>query len=163
MDPSSVRFAAATASPRTSRAKPEQLKVNQAAFEAHLSEAAQGLPRQADIELSRHSVFAGHEAGSGMVAQQPDMQLILVSNRVSSFDAGKPKTGGLAAALEPAVERSGAVWMGASGTLSDGSEQLTPLEQHGKGQVAKVDLPAAHYAGFYHEFQILFCGRRFIR
>ncbi|OKO83970.1 alpha,alpha-trehalose-phosphate synthase [Bradyrhizobium sp. NAS96.2] len=80
------------------------------------------------------------------------MQLILVSNRVSSFDPGEPKTGGLAAALEPAVERSGAVWMGASGTLSDGSEQLTPLEPHGKGQVAKVDLPAAHYAGFYHEF-----------
>ncbi|MFQ3455877.1 trehalose-6-phosphate synthase [Bradyrhizobium sp. UFLA01-814] len=152
MDPSSVNFAASTASPRTSRARTEQLKVSQAAFEAHLSEAAQRRPIQADLERSRHSVFARYEAGSGLAAQQPDMQLVLVSNRVSSFGPGKPKTGGLAAALEPAVERSGAVWMGASGTLTDGSEQLTPLEQHGKGQVAKVDLPAAHYAGFYHEF-----------
>ncbi|WP_258768700.1 trehalose-6-phosphate synthase [Bradyrhizobium arachidis] len=108
--------------------------------------------RKADAELFRHTVFAQHEAGIGMVSQQPDEKLVFVSNRVSTIDPNKPKAGGLAAALEPVVERSGAVWMGSSGTLSEGGEQLNALEQHGRGQVAKIDLPAAHYAGFYYGF-----------
>ncbi|WIW50437.2 trehalose-6-phosphate synthase (plasmid) [Bradyrhizobium sp. 62B] len=63
-----------------------------------------------------------------------------------------PKTGGLAAALEPIVERSGALWLGSSGNLVDGPEHVADLERHGEGFVARVDLPETHYAGFYQGF-----------
>ncbi|WFU40255.1 trehalose-6-phosphate synthase [Bradyrhizobium sp. CB82] len=152
MDPFNVVKAVCTSSRGTSRARPEQLKMSQVAFEHHLSQAAQERSSKADAELFRHAAFAQHEAGIGMVSHQPDEKLVFVSNRVSTIDPNKPKTGGLAAVLEPVVERSGAVWMGSSGTLSEGREQLNVPEPHGRGEVVKVDLPAAHYDNFYYGF-----------
>ncbi|MGY8678300.1 trehalose-6-phosphate synthase, partial [Bradyrhizobium sp. UFLA05-153] len=152
MDPFNVMKASSTTSSGMSRARPERLQVNQAALEPRLRKAAQGRPRQADTELSRHIASALQAAEIGTASQQPDEKLIVVSNRGSTFDPNKPKTGGLAAALEPVVERSGAVWMGTSGTLSEGSEQVSAFEQHGKGQVAKIEVPADDYAGFYYGF-----------
>ncbi|MCM5689078.1 trehalose-6-phosphate synthase [Sinorhizobium meliloti] len=82
-------------------------------------------------------------------AQQ--LNLVVISNRVSAFDPLQPKTGGLAAALEPVVEHSGAVWMGSSGKLGDGSQTLG-IAEHGQGRVAKLDLPRKHYSGYYDGF-----------
>lgn len=149
MDPFNVMKSVPAAAPVTSRARPEQLKMNQAAFEQQLSQAALGRAKPAD---GPHVVLAQREAATGMESQLSDEKLVVVSNRVSTFDPDKPKTGGLAAALEPVVERSGAVWTGSSGMLSEGSERLNDLERHGTGQVAKIDLPAAHYDSFYYGF-----------
>ena len=44
------------------------------------------------------------------------MNLVVVSNRVSRGKPNEPMTGGLAAALLPIVEKSGAIWVGSSGT-----------------------------------------------
>src|SRR3569833_2740797 len=79
------------------------------------------------------------------------VNLVVVSNRVSRGKANEPMTGGLAAALLPVVENSGAIWVGSSGRLRDSSqmEPIVEVEQLGAGALALLDLPAAHYAGYY--------------
>ena len=48
------------------------------------------------------------------------MNLVVVSNRVARATANEPMTGGLAAALLPVVEKSGAIWVGSSDRIRDG-------------------------------------------
>jgi trehalose 6-phosphate synthase len=80
--------------------------------------------------------------------------LVVVSNRVARANANEPMTGGLAAALLPVVEKSGAVWIGSSGQLDPTSRGYSNIEvqQVGAGQLALLDLPAADYGGFYAGF-----------
>src|SRR5437762_3341404 len=63
-------------------------------------------------------------------------------------------TGGLAAALLPIVEKSGAIWVGSSGRVRDGNlkEPFAEIEALGTGALAMLDLPAAHYGGYYEGF-----------
>jgi trehalose 6-phosphate synthase len=63
--------------------------------------------------------------------------------------------GGLAAALLPAVKKSGVVWFGSSGKLRKIEPDDTPLvevEGYGHGTIARVDLPEQHYGGFYEGY-----------
>lgn len=82
------------------------------------------------------------------------MSLVVVSNRVCLPKADEPMTGGLAAALLPAVASSGAIWVGSSGRLCERTDgqSLVDVQALGTGAVAQVDLPAAHYRGFYEGF-----------
>jgi trehalose 6-phosphate synthase len=82
------------------------------------------------------------------------VSVILVSNRVAGAKADGPVDGGLASALVQAVKASGAIWVGSSGRLSDGlrKEPLATLQALGAGAIATVDLPAAHYPGYYEGF-----------
>ena len=82
------------------------------------------------------------------------MNLIVVSNRVARAKANEPMTGGLAAALLPVVEKSGAIWVGSSGRVRDGAqkEPFAEIESLGEGALALLDLPAAHYGGYYEGF-----------
>ncbi|SIO00323.1 trehalose 6-phosphate synthase [Bradyrhizobium erythrophlei] len=82
------------------------------------------------------------------------MNLVVVSNRVSRGKANEPMTGGLAAALLPVVEESGAIWVGSSGRVRDGNqkEPFAEIEALGAGALAMLDLPAAHYGGYYEGF-----------
>ncbi len=82
------------------------------------------------------------------------MNLVVVSNRVARAKANEPMTGGLAAALLPVVEKSGAVWVGSSGRVRDGSQKdpFAEVEALGAGALALLDLPAAHYGGYYEGF-----------
>ena len=82
------------------------------------------------------------------------MNLVVVSNRVARADANEPMTGGLAAALLPVVEKSGAIWVGSSGRVRDGAQKdpFAQIESLGAGALALLDLPAAHYAGYYEGF-----------
>ncbi len=82
------------------------------------------------------------------------MDLVVVSNRVARGKANEPMTGGLAAALLPVVEKSGAIWVGSSGRVCDGSqsEPFAEVEALGTGALAMFDLPAAHYGGYYEGF-----------
>src|ERR1700726_1287775 len=63
-------------------------------------------------------------------------------------------TGGLAAALLPVVENSGAIWVGSSGRVRHGAqkEPFAEVESLGAGALAMLDLPAAHYGGYYEGF-----------
>ena len=82
------------------------------------------------------------------------MSLVVVSNRVARGNAHEPMTGGLAAALLPVVEKSGAIWVGSSGRVRDGAqkEPFAEIEALGAGALAMLDLPAAHYGGYYEGF-----------
>ena len=82
------------------------------------------------------------------------MNLVVVSNRVAHGKPNEPMTGGLAAALLPVVERSGAIWVGSSGRVRDGNqkEPFVEIESLGAGALAMLDLPAAHYGGYYEGF-----------
>jgi trehalose 6-phosphate synthase len=82
------------------------------------------------------------------------VNLVVVSNRVSRGKPNEPMTGGLAAALLPVVEKSGAIWVGSSGRVRDGmqKEPLAEIESLGQGALAMLDLPAAHYGGYYEGF-----------
>ena len=63
------------------------------------------------------------------------MNLVVVSNRVSRGKPNEPMTGGLAAALLPVVEKSGAIWVGSSGRVRDGNqkEPFAEIEALGAG------------------------------
>jgi trehalose 6-phosphate synthase len=82
------------------------------------------------------------------------VNLVVVSNRVSRGKPNEPMTGGLAAALLPVVEQSGAIWVGSSGRVRDGNqkEPFAEIEALGVGALAMLDLPAAHYGGYYEGF-----------
>jgi trehalose 6-phosphate synthase len=82
------------------------------------------------------------------------VNLVVVSNRVARGKVNEPMTGGLAAALLPVVEKSGAIWVGSSGRVRDGSqkEPFAEIEALGAGALAMLDLPAAHYGGYYEGF-----------
>jgi len=82
------------------------------------------------------------------------VNLVVVSNRVARAKPNEPMTGGLAAALLPVVERSGAIWVGSSGRVRDGQqkEPFAEIEALGNGAIAMLDLPAAHYGGYYEGF-----------
>src|SRR6266702_2071599 len=82
------------------------------------------------------------------------VNLVVVSNRVARGKLNEPMTGGLAAALLPVVEKSGAIWVGSSGRVRDGNlkEPFAEIEALGTGALAMLDLPAAHYGGYYEGF-----------
>jgi trehalose 6-phosphate synthase len=82
------------------------------------------------------------------------VNLVVVSNRVARANSNEPMTGGLAAALLPVVEKSGAIWVGSSGRVRDGAqkEPFAEIEALGTGALAMLDLPAAHYGGYYEGF-----------
>jgi trehalose 6-phosphate synthase len=90
---------------------------------------------------------ANHQEGN-------PVNLVVVSNRLSRGSANEPMTGGLAAALLPIVEKSGAIWVGSSGRVRDGAqkEPFAEIEALGTGALAMLDLPAAHYGGYYEGF-----------
>jgi len=80
--------------------------------------------------------------------------IVVVSNRVARMEADEPIAGWLASALLPVVRNSGAVWVGSSGRVREGSDKdsFAEIEALGTGALATVDLPAAHYQGFYEGF-----------
>lgn len=80
------------------------------------------------------------------------MSVIVVSNRVAR--PNEPIEGGLAAALLPAVRNSGAIWVGASGRLTEASfkDSLAEIQPLGAGALATVDMPREHYHRFYEGF-----------
>jgi len=88
------------------------------------------------------------------IVRGPKVNLVVVSNRVARGKANEPMTGGLAAALLPVVEKSGAIWVGSSGRVRDGAqkEPFAEIEALGAGALALLDLPAAHYGGYYEGF-----------
>ena len=80
--------------------------------------------------------------------------IVVVSNRVARMQVDEPVTGGLASALLPVVRNSGAIWVGSSGRVRDasGKDSFAEIEALGAGALATVDLPEAHYRGYYEGF-----------
>jgi trehalose 6-phosphate synthase len=82
------------------------------------------------------------------------MTLVVVSNRVACPAADEPIEGGLAAALLPAVQTCGAIWVGASQRPQEvpAKEPFATIKSYGAGSIATVDLPKKQYRDFYNGF-----------
>ncbi len=77
-------------------------------------------------------------------------RLVVVSNRVA--DPRKAAAGGLAVALGDALNTTGGLWFGWSGTVVEGGmpgEGELHVQQAGKVTLATVDLSAEDHAGYY--------------
>ncbi|MET4323265.1 trehalose-6-phosphate synthase [Bradyrhizobium sp. RT5a] len=126
--------------------------IGHAAFDRYLSEIPLQLEQQASGGPSQPVIASDLNDRLDLVGQPPNMKLVVISNRGARFDPNKPQSGGLAAGLEPVLECSGAVWMFSSDILGDGTEKPLLLEKAGKAHVAKLDLPVAHYPGYYRDY-----------
>ncbi|UFW51361.1 alpha,alpha-trehalose-phosphate synthase (UDP-forming) [Bradyrhizobium arachidis] len=143
---------ATLASSSTSGTTQQDETLGQAAFDLQLHDMPLEQEQQGGAGPSDAVVSADMEDGLDTVNQKPEMKLVVISNRVAPFDPNKPQTGGLAAGLEPVVQHSGALWVGSSDTQGDGTDQPLPLVKTGAGDVARLDLPEADYAGYYRGF-----------
>ena len=79
-------------------------------------------------------------------------RLIVVSNRLG--DPTKPAKGGLAVAMNSALNEIGGVWMGFSGDITDAAdgEGKLHMREEGKVAVAGVDMNQSEYDGYYSGF-----------
>ncbi|QOG21050.1 alpha,alpha-trehalose-phosphate synthase (UDP-forming) [Bradyrhizobium sp. SEMIA] len=143
---------ATLASSSTSGTTQQDETLSQAAFDLQLHDMPLEQEQQGGAGPSDAVVSADMEDGLDTVNQKPEMKLVVISNRVAPFDPNRPQIGGLAAGLEPVVQHSGALWVGSSDTQGDGNDQPLPLVKTGAGDVARLDLPEADYAGYYRGF-----------
>jgi len=79
-------------------------------------------------------------------------RLVVVSNRVSVATDKKAQAGGLAVALQDALQQSGGVWFGWSGKVAPKLPTEPTIKQVKKVTYATVDLSRKHYAEYYNGF-----------
>ena len=77
-------------------------------------------------------------------------RLVVVSNRVILPSERVQRAGGLAVAIREALARSGGLWFGWSGELSETPGTQTAAK--GKMEFAVFDLTPAEFEGFYNQF-----------
>src|SRR4051795_9277014 len=82
-------------------------------------------------------------------AAEPSRRLVVVSNRVGPIAAGKASEGGLAVALRAALESSGGLWFGYSGTISDPPNETPKIETVGNITAATLDLTRRDFDEYY--------------
>ncbi len=80
-------------------------------------------------------------------------RLVVVSNRVPDVKGGKVQAGGLAVALEEALQQDGGIWFGWSGKVATGPQRKEP-ERTEVGPVSYVtmDLSRKDYNEYYNGF-----------
>ena len=78
-------------------------------------------------------------------------RLIVASNRIPS-QSPESGAGGLAVALEAALEESGGLWFGWSGDTRAAPSARPEIGQRGRTRVASLDLTPDELEGYYEEF-----------
>jgi trehalose 6-phosphate synthase len=79
-------------------------------------------------------------------------RLIVVSNRVVLPSERIQRAGGLAVAIREALGRSGGLWFGWSGELSESPQPTCQMTTKGRMEFAVFDLTPAEFEGFYNQF-----------
>jgi len=79
-------------------------------------------------------------------------RMIVVSNRVSLPRTRGAQAGGLAVGIREALERSGGVWFGWSGELSEEPAPNASIFSKDRIDYALIDLKPAEFEGFYNGF-----------
>lgn len=79
-------------------------------------------------------------------------RLVVVSNRVAPTTVGKPAAGGLAVAVQEALEASGGTWFGWSGALSQNPETTLNVQKMGKIALATVALSRRDQEEYYRGY-----------
>jgi trehalose 6-phosphate synthase len=82
-------------------------------------------------------------------AAEPNRRLVVVSNRVGPIAAGTASEGGLAVALRAALENTGGLWFGYSGTISDPPGETPKIETAGNITAATLDLTRRDFEEYY--------------
>ncbi len=78
-------------------------------------------------------------------------RLVVVSNRVASMK-DSARAGGLAVALLDALRRSGGVWFGWSGEISERERRTPKIQHHSALTIATLDLTSDDYEDYYNGF-----------
>jgi trehalose 6-phosphate synthase len=82
-------------------------------------------------------------------AGNADRRLVVVSNRVGPITRGKTSHGGLAVALRAALEETGGIWFGFSGTVNERPARTPTLESDGNITCATLDLTRRDFEEYY--------------
>ena len=82
-------------------------------------------------------------------AGEASRRLVVVSNRVGPIAVGKASEGGLAVALRSALDSSGGLWFGYSGTISDPPNATPKIETAGNITAATLDLTRRDFEEYY--------------
>ena len=86
-----------------------------------------------------------------MVPPGERSRLVVVSNRVVSL-RDPARAGGLAVALLDALRRSGGVWFGWSGEISERERRTAKLQRQSALTIATLDLTSDDYEDYYNGF-----------
>ena len=79
-------------------------------------------------------------------------RLVVISNRVSVPEPGKPQAGGLAVAITGALEECGGMWFGWDGKISQTPSNHPATVQHGNITYATLPLSREDYEDYYLGF-----------
>jgi trehalose 6-phosphate synthase len=79
-------------------------------------------------------------------------RLVVVSNRVPSTSPAKLEAGGLAVALQAALNETGGLWFGWSGKVVEPPAPATTVTQCDRFTLATLDLARPDYEGYYNGF-----------
>ena len=82
----------------------------------------------------------------------PPRRLVIVSNRVGPIGRGNPAQGGLATAIRAALERTGGIWFGYSGSIAERPSGTPKLVTDGNLTAALLDLSRRDYDEYYIGF-----------
>ena len=105
-------------------------------------------PRVSPAKRTRQ-VPTAERAGPASPAERA--RLVVVSNRVASMK-DPARAGGLAVALLDTLRRSGGVWFGWSGEISERERRTPKLQHHSALTVATLDLTPDDYEDYYNGF-----------
>lgn len=79
-------------------------------------------------------------------------RLVVISNRVAVPRAGRPASGGLAVAVNAALEARGGLWFGWNGRVVAGRPQRLQHQHHGNVEYVTTALSSADHADYYQGF-----------
>ncbi len=79
-------------------------------------------------------------------------RLVVVSNRVSTIDEGRPDSGGLAVAIRAALQENGGIWFGWSGGVEEQPGDEPHIATRGPLTHATLDLSPRDYNEYYIGF-----------
>ncbi len=79
-------------------------------------------------------------------------RLVVVSNRVAPVDESKPTSGGLAVAVLAALKRSGGIWFGWSGDVSEVADEAVNKVRSGRLTYATFSLSTRDHDEYYNGF-----------
>ncbi len=79
-------------------------------------------------------------------------RLVVVSNRVALPDEGAARAGGLAVALQEALQQNGGLWFGWSGRITPQSSDSPHIRQFGQVTFATLDLSRKDHAEYYNGY-----------
>jgi trehalose 6-phosphate synthase len=79
-------------------------------------------------------------------------RLVVASNRLAPVERGKMSTGGLAVAVQAALDQSGGIWFGWSGHVGGGAAASPHIVEAGALTYATLDLTRQDYEEYYNGF-----------